>query len=1147
MATQYSSVILAFKSELQKTSLPREINNVNARHSWNDGRSLGLRGALVIPPAVFDLCQAGQKDIQQYQSALKHAKDAANALLDNAKATASGSRLSRLRRAEAEKTRRNRELDNKIGALIAANLDLSAQRKEEEKEYQSLGLIPKRMKRAHYEERFRIIDDAISKNNAQKEALKATRSKITEEHRRELDSIEADYNSAFAIANREYQNTIDEFESLYQSRVTQIALLLRDALQGLTTEDQIEELQAHCSSIRPSYERFHSLDAAFFESPGDFYLGSATLSDAIVDEGQLNGLSEYFYEIISSDDGEKQCRIEVPFTVELAQGLQIIVDSEDSETGWVNELIRLLTIRLLMSYPAGKLQLTLIDPLRNGLSFAGITGIVDRDHDHLIGGGVLTQTRFIDAGLSALQLKMAGFSQSYGRNREAYFKREPIQAVVINDFPSGFSKSSLENLAKMMKNGRDFGTIFIIGVNNAYTGDFARDSNYKAIMSEIDASHNDFLLGGSMGSLTLNDTRIQINIGDGQLVADNEDAILSELRRGIRHSVPRKEAFEQLFTDLYNPNTWRRDSSVSGIDIPIGVEGASNVVQISVGRPGTAHHGLITGATGSGKSTALHAMIMSTIIKYSPDEVRFVLIDFKEGTEFRDYALYQIPSFLSITTTTEPEFALAALKDIEDEFEHRTSTYDHGDIQEYRSRHPGAKAPRIVLLFDEVQALFAESVRQEIRDACLAILTTLVTQGRSVGLHVFLASQNFERVPMLRPLMSDMQIRLCIKDTDTGGILESADALRDAPVGSAILNNGGGVLAAGQTLFQVCYLDDDERHGLLTQLSEIHESLEMIDRYRDYETRLLFTDIMDNRFHPFNQFIDEGLIRPAGSLPHLHLGSCLKLTGGENPYSLTGLDFAIDLDGNLVLVGNNSDIATSICTSIVLSGVLDTLFTKRANDRIDIYDFTEGDMFVGMASKRSRSRHITLADLSSAMPEVVHRIDTSEGFNGSPYLDRIDELYSMLEERRTIDAPSSPRVLSILYGIDSAISLMTGDTFEGGTFGSLGALPKLQKVLKEGPRFGLFTVVWGQSHAAVEGVLNSNSAGPAKNYFGNRVIFSASQEDFKDLGMCLELPATKQGAYFFSRRGRAYFRPFDPPTPEWIQAFCNGFEDSWMG
>ena len=86
---------------------------------------------------------------------------------------------------------------------------------------------------------------------------------------------------------------------------------------------------------------------------------------------------------------------------------------------------------------------------------------------------------------------------------------------------------------------------------------------------------------------------------------------------------------------------WSRQSG-TGIDVPLGRAGATKRQNLQLGK-GTSQHVLIAGKTGSGKSTFLHCLITNLALHYSPDEVRFALVDFKKGVEFKDYAAFQLP------------------------------------------------------------------------------------------------------------------------------------------------------------------------------------------------------------------------------------------------------------------------------------------------------------------------------------------------------------------------------------------------------------------------------------------------------------------------------------------------------------------------
>jgi hypothetical protein len=93
------------------------------------------------------------------------------------------------------------------------------------------------------------------------------------------------------------------------------------------------------------------------------------------------------------------------------------------------------------------------------------------------------------------------------------------------------------------------------------------------------------------------------------------------------------------FSKLYPQTDWSGDSRQE-IRAPIGLMGAMDKLEFWFGENQDGQivsHGLLAGATGSGKSFTLHASIISLAMQYSPDELELYLLDFKEGVEFQIY------------------------------------------------------------------------------------------------------------------------------------------------------------------------------------------------------------------------------------------------------------------------------------------------------------------------------------------------------------------------------------------------------------------------------------------------------------------------------------------------------------------------------
>jgi S-DNA-T family DNA segregation ATPase FtsK/SpoIIIE len=146
-------------------------------------------------------------------------------------------------------------------------------------------------------------------------------------------------------------------------------------------------------------------------------------------------------------------------------------------------------------------------------------------------------------------------------------------------------------------------------------------------------------------------------------------------------------------------------------------------------------HLLIAGATGSGKSVALNAIIASLLFRYTPDEVRFVMIDPKriEMTNYND-----IPHLL-IPVVTNPRAAAGALKQMlrvmEERFE-RFAAAGVRNIQAYNELADADPLPFIVIIVDELADLMMVAPA-DFED----VIVRLAQMTRATGIHLVVATQ----------------------------------------------------------------------------------------------------------------------------------------------------------------------------------------------------------------------------------------------------------------------------------------------------------------------------------------------------------------------------------------------------------------------
>ena len=159
---------------------------------------------------------------------------------------------------------------------------------------------------------------------------------------------------------------------------------------------------------------------------------------------------------------------------------------------------------------------------------------------------------------------------------------------------------------------------------------------------------------------------------------------------------------------------------------------------MGVGQAYDAFHALIGGATGSGKSVLLSEIICSLAERYSPNELRMLLLDYKEGTEFAPFM--KLPHVYALSVGANAEFGLEVLKEVQKEIGRRGALFKEvnaKNLAEYR-KLTGESMYRYVLVADEFQVLLGD---KKYGEEAKTVLNDLVRRGRSFGFHAILATQ----------------------------------------------------------------------------------------------------------------------------------------------------------------------------------------------------------------------------------------------------------------------------------------------------------------------------------------------------------------------------------------------------------------------
>lgn len=877
------------------------------------------------------------------------------------------------------------------------------------------------------------------------------------------------------------------------------------------------------------------------EVPDYIMLGNIGLSLPNSNQEEISVIQSV--QLQTADFGEKrgdEYLVEIPYAQRLSEGISLLMRYSPEQRSFAQGLMQPFLLKLFMSFPAGKLEATMIDPLELGATFPDIPKLAEGPNSaRIIDTKIWSKEKDIENAMATLRQRLENMTQAYGGDQISRLKKEVVRVLAITDFPVGFNDSALKDLHAIVRNSASLGVCVLICVNEQELGALMQKNGN--LVSEITQSVLQTRVAKDRLNLVGKDLdHLYLRLDDMEDVISNKDKIIPIISTAIEHTQLKIEHFDSMYReDIYDSNNWFTGNH-DEIAIPIGIKGANTVVKMVLGRGGgsTEHHALIAGQTGAGKSTLLHTLIMSTLISYSPDEVQMYLLDFKEGVEFSAYTRYRLPSLRVVAINSEREFGLSVLKELCTELETRTkhfTRYGVSDINGYVKLSDVPKVPKLLLIFDEVQELFrSRNESDSISSECLSCLNKLVMQGRAMGIHVILACQDFHNCSGLEAYFSQMAIRIAVKGSEDGAssILNSDNegirTLQNQPAGAAIYNGGGGVESANN-FFQVSYIKEEERMDLLSRLDAYYTDPNVAPLFKSAQTRVLLTNAEDNIHNCFNRLILEG----SNSIEHL--GKT------EDGYGLIlGQDFGKksifipeirkkDRD-NLLIVTSDEKMALSMFELSAMSVLYEELHTNadKSNKLVYIIDLFADELSDGECSfdylQEQFSDQIEIAKIGEAE-------------------ELIDTLYDTVLKRSEGSMPSTERIFLMFFGISRARRLRSGRIYDEDRDGDLNPLEKLQKIIISGPKYGVNSIVWGESLRGIELMLSDRY----ESMFDKRIAFGLDEEG---MDMLVAETASK------SMRGKTavymdiakdvkntHFRPYDVPAQVWIERYAEVYDE----
>ena len=251
-------------------------------------------------------------------------------------------------------------------------------------------------------------------------------------------------------------------------------------------------------------------------------------------------------------------------------------------------------------------------------------------------------------------------------------------------------------------------------------------------------------------------------------------------------------------------NRWKLNDPTKSLKTPLGINDQSNLIYLDLHEKFHGPHGLIAGTTGSGKSEFIITFILSMCVNYNPNEVAFILIDYKGGGLAGAFENkknnIRLPHLAGTITNLDKNELNRTLVSIQSELTRRQAKFNEArdelgestiDIYKYQKFFREGKLtepmPHLFIICDEFAEL--KSQQPEFMDN----LISAARIGRSLGVHLILATQKPSGV-VNDQIWSNTKFRVCLK------VAEPSDSneIIKCPNAAEIKNAGRFYLQVGQ-------------------------------------------------------------------------------------------------------------------------------------------------------------------------------------------------------------------------------------------------------------------------------------------------------------------------------------------------------------
>lgn len=440
------------------------------------------------------------------------------------------------------------------------------------------------------------------------------------------------------------------------------------------------------------------------------------------------------------------------------------------------EYLNGLVGQILEQTKAGAVRFLFIDEASQAGSFSVFSALRDASPKEIMGNGIATNRESIRSRLAEMldvismvkqdklrqdHLSLDDYNDSIRRHSGA--TGEPYRYVVIADWPHGFDEDSCRSLMKIMETGAVCGVYVLASWDKDAKAPYPFDRNPAEVWRNAFLIDNTVNTGNRALSPRISAT---LKVGCGteslkQIVAKHAEALKAAKGAIYPYQKMREAIFVSQFEPFRGINDFWSGNSSHGLVLPVGLAAGARIESVEIGKSGgsDAHHIIIVGPAGKGKTNLLHVMTQSLADIYSPMEVALYLIDLN-GVAFERYARDRLPHARVVAAHGDPLFGVAVLQGVSELMHARLALFQSVGVEQFHEYRSLTKKPldRIVVIIDEFHKMLVDDTQ----DVSQQLLRSLGREGRKFGIHLILATQTLKGVDFPSDVLDQIAIRIVL-------------------------------------------------------------------------------------------------------------------------------------------------------------------------------------------------------------------------------------------------------------------------------------------------------------------------------------------------------------------------------------------------